>query len=211
MNKIYLTRAERLQFSLPQELKDILVGLTLGDLFLQKRSKLTTSVRCCFGQGLVHKEYLLHLYELFKSYGSQKPLIYHVLDKRTGKENGKIRFSTFSLPCFNELYELFYINGVKRVPANMMDLLTPLGLSYWIADDGGFDKKGRTLTLATNGFILSDVKLLADVLTKKFGFKCTVQKQYSGYVIRISVKSLPVLQNMLKDILPSPMLYKIGL
>lgn len=211
MKKKYLTKAERSQFSLPQNLQDILVGLVLGDLFMQKRSNSTTSVRCCFGQGLVHKEYLLHLYELFKSYGSQEPLIYHVFDKRTDKEYGKIRFSTFSLPCFNELYELFYINGVKKVPDNIGDLLTPLSLCYWIADDGGLCKKGRTLTLATNSFILSEVKLLADVLTNKFGLKCTVQKQYSGYVIRISSKSLPVLQNMLKDILPSPMLYKIGL
>jgi hypothetical protein len=209
--KNYLTRAERLQFSLTNQLKDILVGLILGDLFMQKRSNSTKSVRCCFGQGLVHKEYLLHLYELFKSYGSQKPLIYHVFDKRTGKEHGKIRFSTFALPCFNELYELFYINGIKKVPANIGDLLTPLGICYWIADDGGIDKKSRILTLATNRFKLSEVKLLADVLTNKFGLKCTVQKQYCGYVIRISSKSLPVLQNMLKDILPSPMLYKIGL
>lgn len=211
MKKNYLTRAERLQFSLTAELKDILVGLILGDLFMQKRSNSTTSVRCCFGQGLVHKEYLLHLYELFKSYGSQAPLIYHVLDKRTGKEHGKIRFSSFALPCFNELYELFYPKGRKIVPANIGDLLTPLGLCYWIADDGGFDKKGRTLTLATNSFLLSEVKLLADVLTNKFGLKCAVHKQYRGYVIRISSKSLRDLQNMLKDILPSMMLYKIGL
>jgi hypothetical protein len=227
MKKNYLTRAERLQFSLSAQLKDILVGLILGDLFMQKRSKLSLSVpprgtpsprvprgdrvRCCFGKGLVHKEYLLHLYELFKTYGSQVPQIFHVFDKRTGKEYGKIRFSTYALPCFNELYELFYPKGIKKVPSNIGDLLTPLGLCYWIADDGGFCKKGRTLTLATNSYILSDVQLLADVLTNKFGLKCAVYKKYSGYVISISPKSLPVLQNLLKDLIPSMMLHKIGL
>jgi hypothetical protein len=45
MKRNNISRAERLQFSLPQELKDILVGLLLGDLYMQKRSKLTLSVR----------------------------------------------------------------------------------------------------------------------------------------------------------------------
>jgi hypothetical protein len=49
------------------------------------------------------------------------------------------------------------------------------------------------------------------VLTNKFNLKCTIHKQGKGYRIRISSKSLPVIQSLLKDIMPSMMLYKIGL
>jgi hypothetical protein len=36
MNKKYLTNAERLSFTLTPVLKDIIVGLTLGDLYIRK-------------------------------------------------------------------------------------------------------------------------------------------------------------------------------
>jgi hypothetical protein len=31
---------------------------------------------------------------------------------------------------------LWYKNGKKVVPANSMDILTPVGLAYWIMRDG---------------------------------------------------------------------------
>jgi hypothetical protein len=37
---------------------------------------------------------------------------------------------------------------VKVVPLNIGDLLTPLGLCYWIADDGGFLQNTHRITLA---------------------------------------------------------------
>ncbi|CCO27460.1 LAGLIDADG homing endonuclease (mitochondrion) [Rhizoctonia solani AG-1 IB] len=65
MKKNNITRAERLQFSLPQNLQDILVGLILGDLCVRK-PKTCVNVKLQFCQGLLHKEYLMHLYDLFK-------------------------------------------------------------------------------------------------------------------------------------------------
>jgi hypothetical protein len=66
MNQIYLTPKERLQFSLSPQLKENFIGLILGDFFLQKRSENTLSVRALFKQGVVNKDYLMHLYELFR-------------------------------------------------------------------------------------------------------------------------------------------------
>jgi len=49
------------------------------------------------------------------------------------------------------------------------------------------------------------------VLTEKFNLVCTINKNKGHYVIRISSKSLPILQGLLKDIMPPMMLHKIGL
>jgi LAGLIDADG DNA endonuclease family len=68
---------------------------------------------------------------------------------------------TYSLPCFNELFDLFYLDGKKIVPSNIAELLTPLGLAYWICDDGG--RYRNTVRLATDGFTLEEVNLLAKV------------------------------------------------
>jgi hypothetical protein len=56
-----------------------------------------------------------------------------------------------ALPCFNYYYDLFYPKGIKTVPQNIADLLTPLGLAYWICDDGKFVASGG-LSLCTNSF-----------------------------------------------------------
>jgi hypothetical protein len=115
------------------------------------------------------------------------------------------------LPCFNELLELFYADGKKVIPNNIGDLLTPLGLAYWICDDGSFCKRYRIVILNTQGFSKEDVNLLIGVLNKKFGLNCTVNKSRKGFVIRIPNKSLPILQALLAHQIPTMMRQKIGL
>ena len=88
------------------------------------------------------------------------------------------------------------------VPLNIGDLLTPLGLCYWLADDGGFCKSTHRVTIATHSFTLAEVKLLINVLENKFGLP---------YRIRISAKSLADLQKRLSPHMPPMMLYKIVL
>ena len=206
-----LTRAERAEFVLSAELKDILVGLFLGDLYGQKKT-INSNVHLQFVQGLVNKDYLQHLYELFKNYCTAAPKISDMLpDKRTGKAYSRIRFNTYSLPCFNELYDSFYPEGKKIIPSNIFDLITPLGIAYWICDDGYFDKRGRAVVIATQGFSPEEVNLLGKILTDKFNLKCSINLSNGGFIVRISAKSLLVLQSLLSPVMPPMMRHKIGL
>jgi hypothetical protein len=122
-------------------------------------------------------------------------------DKRTGLIYGSIRFNTLSLPCFNEFYDLFYPNGQKVVPLNIADLLTPLGLAYWTYDDGTRNKQCRYVELCTHSFTLAEVDLLVNALNSKWDFKCYKSKRGDSYTIRIPVYSVPILQDLLKDIM----------
>src|SRR5689334_13768667 len=111
MKRNHLTRAERLQFSLPQNLKNILVGLILGDVCIRKQ-KTSVNVNLQFSQGILHKEYLMLLYGLFKTYcGAGPKIIKQAADKRTGKNYSKLAFQSFALPCFVPLFNLFYFEG----------------------------------------------------------------------------------------------------
>ena len=77
-----LKKIEKLAFILPNNLRDILVGLLLGDLHGRYRYNKTSFV---FKQGISHKEYIFHLYELFKQYCPSNPKINESLpDSRTG-------------------------------------------------------------------------------------------------------------------------------
>ena len=204
-----LTKEEQKQYIIPENLQQILVGLLLGDLWADRRGE---KIRFRFKQGICHEAYLLHLFELFKDFCPQAPKTQISLPhKKTGNIYKTILFYTYSLPCFSEFCKPFYSGSLKIIPNNIGDLLTPLTLSYLIADDGGFCPKSRRVTLATNCFTLEAVQLMVQALKDNFNLICYVNKHGNGYVIRISSKSLPVLQELLKDKMPSMMLYKIGL
>jgi LAGLIDADG DNA endonuclease family len=159
-----LTKVERESFSLSKELKDILMGLLLGDLNILKGEK-SINAGLRFEQSIIHEDYIRYLYNLFKFYCSSEPYTYtRSPNLKTGVSYSSVRFITYSLPCFNELYELFYPLGKKIVPQNIGDLLTPLGLAFWIADDGSFKKSESAVILCTDGFTHEEVKLLASVL-----------------------------------------------
>jgi hypothetical protein len=71
-------------------------------------------------------------------------------DKRYQRHSYSLWFYTLSLPCFDTLYSLFYVNGFKQIPADIANYITPISLSYWIADDGA--KHGKGLMLNTNSY-----------------------------------------------------------
>lgn len=62
---------------------------------------------------------------------------------------------TRALPCFLELYDNFYVNGVKVVPENIYELLTPVAFAHLIQGDGGFKSKG--IYLCTDSYTIQDV------------------------------------------------------
>jgi hypothetical protein len=112
--------------------KEILIGILLGDGHIVKRLLLSNS-RLVYAQTAVtHKEYFNHVYKFFipfctKNYVPQSRI---VKDNRTKKIYSAISFTTMQLPCFNVFKEMFYVLNVKRVPNNIYELLTPKGLAF---------------------------------------------------------------------------------
>lgn len=138
-----LTKVERLEYKLDDYLKQVLVGNILGDVHMRRFSNKANS-RIIFRQGSINKEYLLHLYDLFKDFVVTPPVWTKIVNKSIintnsgeGKKNSRynISFATLSLPCFNELYELFYIDGIKKVPLNISELLTDVSLALRVREE----------------------------------------------------------------------------
>lgn len=113
-----------------------------------------------------------------------------------------------ALPVFNTSHQSFYVNKVKIVPKNIFDLLTPVGLAFWIMDDGS--KHNNGLHLNVYGFSISDVKLLLIVLDQKFSFKCSIHLK--GYMYRIYIweESMDSLRKLVLPHMVPSMLYKLG-
>ena len=97
-----------------------------------RRFSINSNARIVFRQGAKNAEYLNHLYLYlsFKDFVLTPPVKYTITDKKTNIPRYNYSFSTMALPCFNEFYELFYLDGNKVVPNNISDYLTPISLAY---------------------------------------------------------------------------------
>jgi ubiquinol-cytochrome c reductase cytochrome b subunit len=105
---------------------------------------------------------------------------------------------------------MFYKNGIKVVPLNIYEYLTPLALAVLIMDDGCWTNYG--IRIATNNFKLKEVELLNEVIKSKYNLETTIQNiwvkdQYSIYVKK---QSLDHLRNIVGHYIHSSMLYKLG-
>ena len=172
--------------------KQALIGLTLGDVSLDKATG-NSNVRLRFDQSIsIHSEYIYFLYELFKVYTLSPPKSTNRKpDKRTGKIYNSLIFKTRMLPCFNYLWDLFYIDKVKTIPSNIGDLLTEVGLAFLIMDDGGLGSNG-TLNLHTDSYTLTEVNLLIDVLKRNLEINSRISIKRPGqWIIVIQKKEVP--------------------
>ena len=213
--KTKLNKVDRSKFNIKSPLNEILVGILLGDGHVQKRS-LNGNSRFMYGQSSLrihHLNYFKHVLNLFKPYLSETFKLKEKTfkDNRTNNTYKSVNFSTLSLPCFNQYKSLFYKNNKKIVPINIQELLTPIGLAYWIMDDGSIQNKG--LHLNTYAFNSEDVLKLKSTLENMFGnnsLKCSIHKHKKGDRIYIFGESMDIFRNNISVHMHEDMLYKLN-
>ena len=73
----------------------------------------------------------MHIFSHFYDLSGKGPKVsFRKADKRTGKVYSSIHFKTLVFPCFNYYYDLFYKNGKKFIPDNIIELLNARVLAY---------------------------------------------------------------------------------
>ena len=129
----FYRKSAKYNLELSTDLKEIIIGLMLGDLFAEKTGKCNSNTRLQFKQSIKNKVYIDYLYNTFKEYCNSEPKETSSVDKRPGKKefNVSIKFWTQSLPCFNQFRELFYDkSGKKIIPLNLEEIIAPISLAY---------------------------------------------------------------------------------
>lgn len=142
------------------------------------------------------------------------------LNKNKYAENRfNYRLTLFSFTSFNWIYDSFYTHSspsstkskvIKKVPLNISEYLTPIGLAHWIMQDGSY-QKGQGVYIATNSFTYDECKLLASILTNKYKFKTSVIKSGLPNQWRISIwkESMPKLIELVGSYFIPEMQYKL--
>jgi LAGLIDADG DNA endonuclease family/LAGLIDADG endonuclease len=193
--------------TIPPFQKSIVIGLLLSDGYLNIASSTTLNARLAFKQSLAHSDYFFYVFNFLSHYCSSYPIL--TVGVRSGNKFYGLLFQTRTLPCFKELYRMFYENKVKRLPNNIYEILTPVALAHWIMGDGNHLSQG--IQLCTDSFSLQDTVKLMNVLIILYNFKVTIHKAGKGYRIYISRKSLDSLIKMVKPYFIPAMYYKLGI
>lgn len=203
------TKVVRDMIRLPALQFSILVGLLLSDGWLSIATSTSLNARLGFKQSLAKSEYLLFVFNLLSHYCSNLPAL--VKGKKLGIAFYGVQFFTRSLPCFTELYNLFYVNKKKLIPAGIYNMLTPVALAHWIMGDGVF-YKNKGITLCTDSYSVQDTVRLMNVLMIRYDLKCSLHLHREGqYRIYISSKSMESLTRIVKPYMTPCMFYKLGL
>jgi hypothetical protein len=129
----------------------MIIGLALGDLYIRRVGQ-SVNTQLCFEGSIKLVVYIRHLFFIFACFCASDPVI------RLRTTSHFISFTTLVYPVFNYFRDLFYVNGVKIVPLNIGDLLTPRALAYWFMYDGYRDLSG--FVLCPDSFTLAEVLLL---------------------------------------------------
>ena len=146
--------------------KNVLIGTVLGDATIEKNGKHS---RLRISQKSANKDYVFWKYNVFKEFCSKKPILESRVDKRTGKISKQWKFSTCSLPVFDNYQVQFYGSGKKSITKEILSSITsPLTLAVWYMDDGHKREDCKALRLNTQCFSRNENVLLAEHLRKKF-------------------------------------------
>ncbi len=171
----------RKRIQLDEYQKAIIVGSLLGDACLHDNWSKTNS-RLQIRHSLAQKEYVMWKYEALKSLVLTGPQHY-------GRTNS-VWFRTISHPDLTKLHEIFYRDGKKIIPEDVIVafLSNPITVAVWFMDDGNaVMRKGKLCGyhLNTQSFTRGENELLAEVFLALYEISCTVEKNHGYYRLAI--------------------------
>lgn len=200
------------QIKLNERQRSIIVGTLLGDGHLETvdkgqtyRLKITHSVR--------QKEYTEWLYNELKNLVRTPPQ--RKLKKGINKTYEEYWFNTYSLGSLRFYAQQFYVYGEKVIPKIIGKLLDPLTIAVWFMDDGSYkSNRHRTYIIHTLSFKKNNLKLLQDVLEKKYEIKTRLHKQYykssMKWRLYILSESADKFKNLIESFILPSLKYKLG-
>lgn len=165
--------------------EQVLIGTLLGDASLSPgRYKASFRVSHC-GKDL---GYIFWKYEQLKG---MEP--FHLKPYRVRTRRSMFLLRSRGCPTFTKLLRLFYPEGKKVAPIEVLEGLDPLGLAVWYMDDGYLGLKTRRcdgipryyIKLATCSFSLDENRMIQDWFKMKYGFEFRVCPWGKNYLLRL--------------------------
>lgn len=184
--------------------EQMILGSLLGDMNIGKPRKHHPTCRLALVHSIKQKELFMKKVEILGEFmGEYRE--YSYLDNRTNNTYHSIRGNSKSHKVFNDIYNKLYINGVKTITQEYLDMIDhPIALAYWFMDDGC--NQG---ILATNGFTENEVNLLQMWLKEKWNIITNKQKNKNYFILKITKESRLEFDKLIFPYIIPSMQYKL--
>lgn len=192
-------------------LEQIVVGNLLGDAWMERKSP-TANARLRYCQvSPRHDQRFFFVFKYYVIYCLSFATFRTRVDPRTGHVGSSWQFSTRALPFFTNFYILFYVNKVKVVPVNIVQLLTPIAIAAWIMDDANHNTNGG-LVFNTQGFTPADVDRLSAALNVNLGINSYRMSDSRGKpIIYVRKADVVIMAAVVSQHMCHSTLYKLGI
>ena len=114
--------------------EQMILGSLLGDMNIGKPRKHHPTCRLALVHSIKQKELFMKKVEILGEFmGEYRE--YSYLDNRTNNTYYSIRGNSKSHKVFNDIYNKLYINDIKTVTQEYLDMINhPIALAYWFMD-----------------------------------------------------------------------------
>jgi len=185
---------------LSQREKSLILGMVLGDGYLQPTGKNNARLRLEHGrsQGFYLEWKVKSLASLF----SGKPKTLTRLHPLSHKTYGYVRHQSHSTPVLGKLRHEFYPEGKKRLPSSIIEKLDPLSLAVWYMDDGYYYLRDRCGYLYLGNVTRSEAEIARQSMAK-FSIEAKILIKKKGFALYFAPPEILKLKTLVgKFILP---------
>lgn len=193
--------------------KAILLGMILGDAYLQKTGKANARLR--LEHSSKQAEYMHWKYKQLKSLFQSVPRKLERRHPKTGNINHYVRLQSHSSPILGKMRRQFYDdNNKKQLPKNINAVLdSPITIAVWYMDDGYYDKRDKSAHIYLQAFDHKDIERLVDVFHERYNIvpKWYCRPDRNACQLNFTGKQKYKLLKLVNPYLIGPMRYKTPL
>lgn len=189
--------------------KAILIGMILGDAYLQKTGEKNARIRLEHSEK--QKDYLEWKGMQFPEFFQGKPSQLTRFNPVYKKEYKYIRWQSNASPEIGKFRQIFYQNGQKIIPEELSKLLTlPLSLAIWFMDDGYFYPRDKMAYIYLPKYTQEESERLLKVLKSNFSLEVKLKIKKGGNLVLVfTVLETKKLILLIKPFIIPSMIYKI--
>jgi len=197
--------------NLTKKQKAALVGMVLGDAYLQATGKKNARLR--LEHRADHEDYLKWKTSLLPQFFQGRAKVLERVHPITKLTYRYVRQQSNASPILGKLRKLFYPGGKKQIPKNLNKLLKDdIAFAIWFYDDGYFYPRDKCSYLYLGKVTDEEAISASWAIQEKFGIENEViNKKNKGYAIYFSREESKKIRSILEKYFVPVMAYKIPL
>lgn len=189
----------------------VLIGIILGDGYLQKTGEKNARIRLEHSEK--QEEYLFWKASQFPQFFQGTPQKLKRFNPFYQKQYAYVRWQSNASPQIGKFRKLFYRNGQKIIPQELVKIFNqPLALAIWFMDDGYFYPRDKIAYIYLPKYSGEERLILLKTLKTNFGLNAVLKEKKRGELVLVfNTSQTRKLFDLIKPFIIPSMSYKISL